>query len=138
LARKDRFSFFLLIFALVSVYFFVFSTCGILERNKLRKKYNALVEKNDSILSESKELRKRIEKYKTGEISDPDLYRSGYINNNTTALIFDSKKLYNTEQLNNYKSAGRSPVFFMRIGWVIFSLFIIYKFIKSKQSRVEE
>ncbi len=136
--RKNRFSFFLLVFFLVSVYFFIFSGSGLLEREKLERKFQALKSKIERIEKKNSKLKRRIELYKSGKTTYSDLFRSGYVEKDTSALIFDIK--HQSGQIKNVKNSQSSESIYryLRILWIFISIYAIYRFLKRYRNQRED
>jgi hypothetical protein len=126
LVKKDRFRTFLLVFFLFSIYIFVFSESGILERNRLKNKFDLLDNRIALLKQESSELQKQYEKYSASQYSDIDIVRSGYIDNRAEILIF--KNSDREESDGEFFIPGDILNFnlnHLRIIWIIISSMII-------------
>jgi len=135
LVKRDRFNFFLLAFLLVSVYFFLFSSSGLLERKKLNDKYDSLVKNLGIIKKENADLSNLIKKYDAGQVSDLDLFRSGYIKKGGIALIFDNVQTH-LNYMGTENSNKISIIIILKITWIIFSILILYRFIKKRKNDI--
>lgn len=75
-------------FFLFSIYIFVFSESGILERIKLNNKFDILDTRIGVLKQENSELHKTYENYSASIYSSIDIVRSGYTYNNGKILLF--------------------------------------------------
>ena len=134
LVKKDRFRTFLLVFFLFSIYIFVFSESGILERNRLKNKFDVLDNRISLLKQESSELQSLYEKYSDSQYSDIDIVRSGYIDNRAEILIF--KNSAEEDKTGEFTIPGDILNFnlnHLRIIWIIIaSMIIIIYFTKYR------
>jgi len=126
LAKKDRFKTFLLFFSLFSIYIFVFSESGILERNRLKNKFDLLDNRIVLLKQKNSELQNLYEKYSSSKYSDIDIVRSGYIYSQAEIFIFTDNT--EDEQEKEYV-INRNMLNFnlnhLRIIWIIISAMIV-------------
>lgn len=138
LVKRSRFRTFLLVFFLFSIYIFVFSESGILERIKLNNKFDILDKRIGVLKQENSELDKLYENYSASKYSSLDIVRSGYTYNNAKILLFtgDSEEgqgddsIIKVDLINfNYSH--------LRIIWLIISsMIIIIYFTKNTNEEV--
>jgi len=137
LVKKDKFGTFLLVFFLFSIYIFVFSESGILERIKLNNKFDLLNKRITDLKDENIELNKLVKSYSAGIYSDSDILKSGYTGSYGSVLFFkglpEEKKtdfIIDQDILNfNYDH--------LRIIWIIISVMIITIFLTRKKDGSE-
>ena len=126
MAKKDRFKTFLLFFSLFSIYIFVFSESGILERNRLKNKFDLLDNRIVLLKQKNSELQNIYEKYSSSKYSDIDIVRSGYIYSQAEIFIFTDNT--EDEQEKEYV-INRNMLNFnlnhLRIIWIIISAMIV-------------
>lgn len=79
---------FLAVFALSSVYFFVFGESGILERMNLEKEKSTIESKIKDLKTENEILRRKLNRYRQGQYPGEDYLESGYIKPGDKVLYF--------------------------------------------------
>ncbi len=126
LGKRNRFSTFLLIFFLFSIYIFVFSESGILERIKLNNRFDSLDKRIGVLKQENSELNKLYENYAISKYSSLDIVRSGYTYYDGKILLFTgygkeerAKEPLIKEDLFSFNYSH------LRIIWLIISSMII-------------
>lgn len=133
LVKRNRFNTFLLVFFLFSIYIFVFSESGILERIKLNNRFDILDKRIGVLKQENSELNKLYENYAISKYSNLDIVRSGYTYYNGKILLFaehgkEAKAgdhIIKEDLLNfNYSH--------LRIIWLIISSMIIIIYLTRK------
>ena len=126
LVKRNRFRTFLLIFFLFSIYIFVFSESGILERIKLNNKFDILDKRIGVLEEENSELHKLYENYSASQYSSLDIVRSGYTYTNGKILLFSG---HGEEERVNDNIIKKDLLNFnyshLRIIWVLISSMII-------------
>ena len=134
MVKKDRFRTFLLVFFLFSIYIFVFSESGILERNRLKNKFNLLDNRIALLKQESSELLNLYEKYSASQYSDIDIIRSGYIDNQAEIIIFKNSSAEEREgEFSIPVDILNFNLNHLRIIWIIIaSMIIIIYFTKYR------
>ncbi len=133
LVKRNRFNTFLLVFFLFSIYIFVFSESGILERIKLNNRFDILDKRIGVLKQENSELNKLYENYAISKYSNLDIVRSGYTYHNGKILLFaehgkeaKAGDLIIKEDLLNFNYSH------LRIIWLIISLMIIIIYLTRK------
>ncbi len=126
-SQHYRWVVFIIIFALSSVYFFIFSKSGLLERIALGKEKDRISASIETLKSENAGLQRLLNKYRGGDYPESDMTDSGFVKNGDTVLIFqgiDSKPSSGTERV---ESAVEYPVPlpYMRMAWIVISSLII-------------
>ncbi len=127
-SRNNKFIIFLVAFILFSVYAFVFSDSGMLERMKLKKEIAYI---QLQILQKQAEIQKF--KHMTGKSNLDTLLlkeciNAGYIPQGAKVFEFQDKHTQHT-QIQNTETPGTEKfshyIYYGRILWVIFSVLII-------------
>lgn len=124
--KRNRFSTFLLVFFLLSIYIFVFSESGILERIKLNNKFDILDKRIGVLKQENSELHKLYENYSVSKYSSLDIVRSGYTYNNSKILLLTGHS--KEDRVNDHITKVDLFNFnysHLRIIWLIISAMII-------------
>lgn len=138
MAKRDRFKTFLLVFFLFSIYIFVFSESGLLERNRLKNRFDQLDQRLALLKQENSELQKLYQKYAASQYSDIDVVRSGYTYDQSRILIFAGNP---PEEKGNEFVLNRDFLSFnsghLRIIWVIISVMIIIFYFTKNRNGVE-
>lgn len=137
MVKKDKFRTFLLIFFLFSIYIFIFSESGILERIKLNNKFELLNKRISDLRDENIELNNSVNSYSKGNYSDLDILRSGYTGKEGNVLLFRGLP---EEKRTEYK-VDQEILYFnydhLRIIWIIISVMIIIIFLTGKSNGSE-
>lgn len=137
MVNRNRFRIILLIFILFSVYTFVFSESGVLERMRLSSKYQELQLHLSSLKKSNEELRLLCSRYRAGEYSEQDLISSGLIYSGSKVVVFNenySSKSQIPDDLNNDFQLDPSH---LRIIWIIISLMILIYYVNRLRNRDE-
>lgn len=134
MVNKDKFGTFLLIFFLFSIYIFIFSESGILERIKLNNKFELLNKRISDLKNENIELNKSVKSYSEGNYSDLDILRSGYTGMDGSVLLFKGVP----EEKKTESIIDKDILYFnydhLRIIWIIISVMIIIIFLTRKNN----
>jgi len=137
LVKKDKFGTFLLVFLLFSIYIFIFSESGILERIKLNNKFEILNKRITALNDENIELNNLVRNYSAGIYSDTDILRSGYTGREGNVLLFKGA----AEEKKPDFVIARDILHFnydhLRIIWIIISVMIITLFLARKNDGSE-
>lgn len=132
MVKKDKFGTFLLVFFLFSIYIFVFSESGILERIKLNNKFDLLNKRITDLNDENTELNKFVKNYSAGIYSDSDILRSGYTGKGGNVLFFKGVPEEKRTDLVIDKDIFNFNYDHLRIIWIIISVMIITIFLTRK------
>jgi len=132
LVKKDKFGTFLLVFFLFSIYIFVFSESGILERIKLNNKFDLLNKRITDLKYENMELNESVQNNSAGNYSDSDILRSGYTGKGGNVLIFKGVPEEKKPDLVIDKDSFNFNYDHLRIIWIIISVMIIIIFLTRK------
>jgi hypothetical protein len=142
LARFNiRWAVFLAVFALSSVYFFVFGESGILERMNLEKEKSSIDGTIRALKNENDGLRKRLDSYRKGQYTAEDYLESGYVGPGDRVLLFQGLALRPAS--GRLKETGRTNLTrllpSLRIIWVSLSVVLVlglFLYNKKLKSRV--
>lgn len=137
LAKKDKFKSFIFLFILFSVYVFVFSESGILERMKLNKDYKTLAQRIATLESDNAAISDNLKQYSEGLYRDKDVIASGYVNNGGKVICFNepASGVTDAEPKNNEFYIELSH---LRVIWIIFSIVLMVYYYTRKKKEVEE
>ncbi len=83
-----RFTVFITFFLLASVYLFVFSGSGILERIAVEKRISSLIEEVAKAVEQEQDLQREYDSYRDGNIKPEDIYDAGFIKNGERVILF--------------------------------------------------
>lgn len=137
MVNRNRFRIILLIFVLFSVYTFIFSESGMLERMRLNSRYLEL-QHNLSLLKKSNEEMKVLcSRYRSGDYSEKEIINSGLIYSGSKVIVFNenySTKSTFSDEINNDFQLDPSH---LRIIWVIISLMIIIYYVNRIRNKDE-
>lgn len=137
MVNQNRFRVILLIFILFSVYTFIFSESGLLERMRLNARYRELQQNILQLKKSNTELEQICSRYRAGDYSDREIVNSGLIYQSSKVIVFgDSYALNNTfpDELNNNFELDPSH---LRIIWIIISLMILIYYVNRVRNRNE-
>jgi hypothetical protein len=111
---------------LASVYFFIFSDSGLIERIALDKEKGHIAATIGALKSENKRLQRLLSNYRNGEYPDGDFADSGYIKNGSTILLFPGLKK-SRAGIENVIQPGEAavPLPYLRITWIAISSIIV-------------
>jgi len=139
--QSKNFQLFFLVFFLAGIYFFIFSSSGLLERIELGKKSQQLGNDISLLRNKLTLLNKKLEKYKFGYIKDDNLLNSGFIPKNSKLLfIRGNHKLKKTEISKKAIYKKNMSIYFLRIIWLLISFLLVLFFlikVNNKQEDVE-
>jgi cell division protein FtsB len=137
-----RWALFLAVFALSSVYFFVFGESGILERMNLERNKKTIEEKLNELKNENRSLSSRLNKYRQEHYSGDDYLESGYIKPGEKVIMFsgpgDKNAPKKTEEKGEGLYSGLLP--YLRMIWVgisvalVIGLFLYNRKLKSRET----
>lgn len=137
MVNQYRFRIILLIFILFSIYTFIFSESGLLERMRLSSRHLEL-QHNISLLKKSNEdLAQICSRYRAGDYSEREIVNSGLIYNGSKVIVFgDSYASKNPipDDLNNNFELDPSH---LRIIWIIISLMVLIYYVNRVRNRDE-
>jgi len=137
LVNQSRFRIILLIFILFSVYTFIFSESGLLERMRLSSRYLELNQNITLLKKSNAELEQICSRYRAGNYSEREIVNSGLILNGSKVIVFgDSYAAKNTfpYDLNNNFELDPSH---LRIIWIIISIMILMYYVNRIRNRDE-
>ncbi len=122
-----RWAVFIVVFLLGSVYFFLFSESGLLERIVLEKEKNRIAADIETLKSENTGYQRLLNKYRKGEYPEGDIVSSGYVKNGGTVLFLQGIKEKNSGAQRIIVPSGASPVplSYLRIAWIGISAIVI-------------
>ena len=126
-SKHYRWIVFIIVFVLASVYFFVFSKSGFLERIALGKEKDRISANIDKLKSENAGLQRLLDKYRSGDYPEADMTDSGFVKNGGTILFFqgiDSKPRPGSERIES-KAEYTVPLPYIRMAWIVISSIII-------------
>jgi len=133
-----RWALFIIVFLLASVYFFVFSESGLLERIALDREKNSIAASIEALKSENNNLQRLLKKYRNGEYSDGEIADSGYVRSGSSVLYFrDGGKMNIVRKPEKKQEDLPVPLPYLRILWISLSALIIaglVAFIRRKYS----
>jgi len=137
LVNQNRFRIILLIFILFSIYTFIFSESGLLERMRLSSRHLEL-QHNISLLKKSnEELAQICSRYRDGDYSEREIVNSGLIFNSSKVIVFGdsyaSKNPIPYDLSNNFELDPSH----LRIIWIIISLMILIYYVNRLKNRDE-
>ncbi|MBN2159969.1 MAG: septum formation initiator family protein [Spirochaetes bacterium] len=139
-SRHYRWVVFIAVFLLASIYFFVFSKSGLLERINLENEKKSLIANIEELKAENSRLKKLLDKYRKGRYPGDDLLKSGYIRPGEKVVYLRGLK-------ERRKSGDRvsAPVTglplvlpYLRIGWLALSAIILVLMILYARKNREE
>ena len=137
MVNQNRFRIILLIFILFSVYTFIFSESGLLERMRLNSRYLELQNRIVSLKKSNEDLGQICSRYRAGEYTEREFVNSGLIYNGSKVIVFgDSYALNNPlpyEIDNNFELDPSH----LRIIWIIISLMILIYYLNRIRNRDE-
>lgn len=137
MVNRNRFRIILLIFILFSVYTFIFSESGLLERMRLNSRYLELQQNLSSLKKSNDELGELCARYRGGDYSEADIINSGLIYSGSKVVVFNenySSKSPISDELNNDFELDPSH---LRIIWIIISLMILIYYVNRIRNRDE-
>ncbi len=137
MVKKDKFGTFLLVFFLFSIYIFIFSESGILERIKLNNKFEMLNMRITALNDENVELNKLVQNYSAGIYSDTDILRSGYTGREGHVLLFKGVAEEKKPDFVNARDILHFNYDHLRIIWIIISVMILTLFLTRKNDGSE-
>lgn len=122
LAKKDRFQSFIFIFVLFSIYIFVFSESGLLERTKLKNKFYTLNNNIDVLKLKNSKLYNTYKNYTRGIYTPDDFIKSGYIPSDGIILNYrnDEQDKLNQPVIEN--GLFQVNLSHLRIIWIMISV----------------
>jgi hypothetical protein len=122
-----RWAFFIIVFLLASVYFFVFSESGLLERIALDREKSSIEAGIEALKSDNKNLQRLLKKYRAGEYPEGEIADSGYIKNGSSVLLFrDTGKMSGSKKpKKKQEEYFHVPLPYLRILWISLSALII-------------
>jgi cell division protein FtsB len=122
-----RWAIFLAVFALSSVYFFVFGESGILERMNLEKEKSTIESKIKALKNDNESLHRKLNRYRQGQYPGEDYLESGYIKPGEKVLFFhgvgDRPVSAKQETTGGDRSTRILP--YLRIMWVTLSACLV-------------
>jgi len=137
LVNRNRFRIIFLIFVLSSVYTFVFSESGFLERMMLKARQMELQQNLAALKKSNEELKELSSRYRAGIYTEKDIINSGLIYSGSKVVVFKenykSEKLFSEDISDNFQLDPSH----LRIIWIIISLMILIYYINRIRSRDE-
>ncbi len=137
LSGNNRFKLILLIFGLFSIYIFIFSESGLLERNRLKSKYELLQQKILQKKQANEQLQRRLEEYRAGNYSQSDIAASGLIYSDGKVIIFDENYKLKEENFPQKNMNFEVDLFHLRIIWIIISIMVVVYYINRIKMKEE-
>ena len=137
MAGNNRFKLILLIFSLFSIYIFIFSESGLLERNRLKKKYEILQQKILQQKQANEKLQNLLAEYKAGRFSESDIASAGLIYSEGKVIIFDENYRLREEPFPEKDSVFEVDLLHLRIIWIIISIMAVVYYINRIKIREE-
>ena len=137
---KNRFRTFIFLFILFSIYIFIFSESGLLERMKLYGEFESLKIRIAGLEEENRSLAASLEKYSAGEYSDRDIAGSGYVKSGGKIIYFNDNAAGASDEPED---RGITNTFELELGhlriiWILFSFVITFYYFKKRSSGVDE
>lgn len=128
------------LFILFSIYIFIFSESGLLERMKLHGEFESLQKRITGFEQENRDLEASLDKYSAGEYSDRDIAASGYVANGGKIIQFqgDGDNSALNGKKNRIDNRFELDLGHLRIIWILFSCVIAVYYFKKKSSGVDE
>lgn len=124
------------LFVLSSIYFFIFSESGLLERISLERKKGDILARIEQQKNENDRLLSVFEKYKKGEMSERDLAKAGYVASNGKILhikgIDDTKS---DEKAGRQKGDFFVAIPHLRIFWAVLSSLVVIVLLSRRFER---
>lgn len=135
MVNRNRFRIILLIFILFSVYTFIFSESGLLERMRLNSRYLELQHEISLLKKSNEELKELCSGYREGNYSEAEIISSGLIYSGSKVVVFNEN--YSSprplpDDLNNNFELDPSH---LRIIWIIISLMILIYYVHRIRNR---
>lgn len=129
---------FLLVLLLSSVYVFVFSKSGLLERYMLESRETELLKKNEALKKENHSLRKRLDSLASGSVDQKDFSTYGALKPGSKVAIVKGINDARTPDIEplDYE-AKELPLTHMRIIWVVVSLLVLFLYFNRIYRTVE-
>jgi hypothetical protein len=122
---KQQYRFFVIIVmgALTSVYFFIFSQSGLLERINLEKENTLIQQKIEKLKGEKLYLQDILRRYKEGKYPDSDILESGYMRPGERIIFFQGikQKYQHRGKENNTDGEFGIRLPYLRIIWLVIS-----------------
>lgn len=129
---------FLLVLLLSSVYVFVFSKSGLLERYMLESRETELFKKNEALKKENRSLRKELDSAASGRVGQKDFSTFGALKPGSKVVIVKGvKDAPHTGVEPQDHEEKELPLTHMRIIWVVVSLLILFLYFNRISRTVE-
>ena len=124
--QQYRFLVFIVVMILASVYSFVFSKSGFLERLNLEKGHGRILARIENLKSEKNNLQHTLQGYKEGKFSNKDFLESGYIKSGDRIIFFnDSQKKIIKQQEKVTDAEFFTYLPYLRVLWAVFSAVVL-------------
>ncbi len=122
-----RWAFFIIVFLLASVYFFIFSESGLLQRIALDKEKDHIAANIEALKAENKRLQRQLNKYRNSEYPEGEIADSGYVKNGSSVLVFREGVRKPGDVKGRAVQPGDLPVplHYMRLSWMAISAVVV-------------
>ncbi len=137
MGNRNRFRVILLIFILFSVYTFIFSESGLLERMRLKLKYQEIQQNLSSLKKSNDDLKELCNRYRGGNYSEKEIINSGLIYSGSKVIVFNDNNSSKSIASDGFSRDFQLDPAHLRIIWVIISLMIIIYYINRIRNRDE-
>lgn len=138
LKSRDNFTLFLIVLFLSGVYLFIFSESGALERKRYNEKRNEILSNIDNVRAEKKKLELE-SKNGLNNVSDGELFRSGYIRDGSKVLFIDpggEGKPGIVEAI--FEDDIGVDVTHLRVVWIVISSLVLLLYMVNRYRNREE
>jgi len=132
LIKRDRFRAFLFLFAVFSVYIFIFSESGLLARLRLGADYKQLEERIERLDAENRRISTDIGKYSEGLFSHSDIIGAGYVSSGGRVIHFSGSQSLTLPE-KSVINMFELELNHLRIIWILFSIVITMYYFTRKQ-----
>lgn len=137
MVNRNRFRIILLIFILFSVYTFIFSESGLLERMRLNSRYEELQQNLSSLKKSNEELKELCSGYRSGNYSEKDIINSGLIFTGSKVVVFEQNYSSKSPVYDDFDTDFQLDPSHLRIIWIIISFMILIYYINRLKNRDE-
>ena len=139
MSKVYNYKLFILLFALSSIYAFVFSNSGFLERAKFKRNQKKLEKRTGVLRDENIRLKKLHRFYLDGGQLKSDVLEHGYIEKGNKYIFFKGPEIFNNKRTlkQSYTEEKKQvPLQYLRIIWVIFSILVLLFFLSLQQKKI--
>ncbi len=134
--QQNKFSLFIILAILFSIYCFIFGDSGLLERMSLKEDKNYMIDRINVLKQENDGLKAGYRKLASGDLSLEEVIKAGIIPSNTRIMFLpdrsDEKK---TTRTRGSRENAFVKLEHLRIIWILVSIMILFFYrLKTKKS----